>query len=62
MQVILESVAECEAAYEYIGDLRDAFPEVLRAIKTKQLAQEMLMHKEEYIQEIARTGMILSVQ
>ena len=52
----MESKAEVEAAYSFIGDLRDAFPEVLKGIKTAQLAQEMLIYKEEYIDEIGRTG------
>ena len=53
----MESKAEVEEAYAFIGDLRDAFPEVLKGIKTAQLAQEMLIYKEEYIDEIGRTGM-----
>ncbi len=48
-----------EEAYAFIAQLRDAWPESFRAIKTAQLAQEMLMYKEDYIQEIAETGRIL---
>ena len=31
-------------------------PEVLTAIKTKQLAQELLLYKEDHLQDIAKTG------
>lgn len=52
----MESRAEVEQAFRFIRDLRDAFPEVMKGIKTGQLAQEMLIYKEEYIQEIGQTG------
>ena len=39
-----------------MAGLRDAFPEVLKGIKTAQLAQEMLIYKEDYISEIGQTG------
>ena len=55
-QVILESRAQCEAAYKYVAHIRAAFPEVLRALKTKQLALEMLLYKEEYLADLSRTG------
>ena len=55
-QVIVESRAECEEAQALIGHIRAAYPEVLTAIKTKQLAQEMLLYKEDHIGDVARTG------
>ena len=56
MQVLLESQGKIEQALEYIAELREAWPECLKGIKTVQLAQEMLMYKEDYIKEIAQTG------
>lgn len=54
--MIAESKAEVQRAYGFVADLRDAFPEVLKGVKTAQLAQEMLIHKEQYLAEIAQTG------
>lgn len=52
----MESKKEVDFAYRYIADLRQAWPECLRGVKTEQLAQEMLFYKESYIQEIGQTG------
>jgi hypothetical protein len=56
LQVIVESRQECQEAQRLIGLIRSAYPEVLTAIKTKQLAQEMLLYKEDHIDDVARTG------
>ncbi len=56
VQVLLESRAQANLAYQYIADLRESWPECLKGVKTAQLAQELLMYKENYIQEIAQTG------
>ena len=56
MQVVLESRWECREAQKLLGMIKTAFPEVLTAIKTKQLAQEILLNKEEHIGEVAKTG------
>ena len=56
MQVVLESRRECREAQKLLGMIKTAFPEVLTAIKTKQLAQEILLNKEEHIGEVAKTG------
>ena len=58
MQVVMESRRECQEAQTLLGMVKMAFPEVLTAIKTKQLAQEILLNKEEHIGEVAKTGMI----
>ena len=55
-QLIVESQREREAAHHLIGHIRAAYPEVLTGIKTKQLAQEMLLFKEDHIDDVARTG------
>ena len=52
----MESRRECAEAQRLLGMLKAAFPEVLTAIKTKQLAQEILLNKEEHIGEVAKTG------
>ena len=56
MQVVLESRRECQEAQKLLGMVKTAFPEVLTAIKTKQLAQEILLTKEEHIGEVEKTG------
>ena len=56
MQVIAESRRQCEAALRFLVEVRLAFPEVLQAIKTKQLAQEILLFKEDHIVNLAKTG------
>ena len=58
VQVVMESRRECQEAQKLLGMIKMAFPEVLTAIKTKQLAQEILLNKEEHIGEVAKTGMI----
>lgn len=55
-KVIQESRAECGKALRYLAEIRLAFPEVLQAIKSKQLAQEILLYKEDQIGMLARTG------
>ena len=52
----MESKSAVDFAYRYIADLRAAWPECLKGVKTAQLAQEMLMYKENYIQDIGTTG------
>ena len=47
-----------EDAYSYIADLREAWPECLKGIKTAQLVQETLMYKEKFIKELGQTGLL----
>ena len=56
VQVVAESRRQCEAALRFLAEVRLAFPEVLQAIKTKQLAQEILLFKEDHIVNLAKTG------
>lgn len=56
LQVLAESTAQVEKAYQYIAQLRIGWPECMQGIKTAQLAQEMLMYKEGYISELGQTG------
>ena len=55
--MLAESEAERRQAWQQLQNIRAAFPEVLTAIKTKQLAQELLLFKEDHIQDVGRTGM-----
>ncbi|MCJ1354278.1 MAG: hypothetical protein MMC33_004265 [Icmadophila ericetorum] len=57
VQVVMESHRECQEAQKLLGMIKTAFPEVLTAIKTKQLAQEILLNKEEHIGEVAKTDL-----
>ena len=55
-KVVEESRRECAAALRFLAEVKLAFPEVLQAIKTKQLAQEILLFKEDHIVNLAKTG------
>ena len=56
MQVIEESKDELLKVERYLLSLRMAYPEVLASIRTKQVAQEMLLVKEAYIHELKASG------
>lgn len=55
-QIIMESKASCAGARRHLAAIKAAASEVLTAIKTKQLAQELLLYKEDHLQDIAKTG------
>ncbi len=46
----------CAGARRHLAAVKAAAPEVLTAIRTKQLAQELLLYKEDHLQDIAKTG------
>ena len=52
----MESQASCAGARRHLAAVKAAMPEVLTAIKTKQLAQELLLYKEDHLEDIAKTG------
>ena len=56
MQVMLESQAQLALAERFLHAMRAAYPEVLASIRTKQVAQEMLHFKAEYIAELCSSG------
>lgn len=58
--MIAESKAQLAAAQMLLAEIKEAFPEVMRSIKTTQLAQELLLYKEELLKEIGETGTYLS--
>eukprot|EP00898_Chlorokybus_atmophyticus_P000417 jgi/Chlat1/1376/Chrsp119S01786 len=56
--VLEESRRECTAAQEFIEDVKAGFPEVLRAIKTKQVARAVLWQEELYIKQLEESGLL----
>ncbi len=56
MQVIQESKHQLRTAERYLHALRMAYPEVMASIRTKQVAQEMLLVKEAYVHELKASG------
>ena len=61
-QVLLESAAEVQKAAASVARARAAWPEVARAIKTRQLAQELLLLKEQRVEAVAKTGLIADAE
>ena len=61
-QVLLESAAEVEKAAAAVARARAAWPEVARAIKTRQLAQELLLLKGQRVEAVAKTGLIADAE
>jgi len=56
--VLEESRQESEQAVEFVKNLRRAYPEVARAIKSKLAAWEILRMKAEYVQKLGGSGLI----
>ncbi|CAD7695102.1 unnamed protein product [Ostreobium quekettii] len=56
--VLEESRQESEQAVEFVKNLRRAYPEVARAIKSKLAAWEILRMKQEYVQKLGGSGLI----
>ncbi len=51
-----ESRGQLALAERFLHAMRAAYPEVLASIRTKQVAQEMLHFKAEYIAELCSSG------
>ena len=56
VQVMLESRRQLQLAERYLHAMRAAYPEVMASIRTKQVAQEVLHFKAEYISELCSSG------
>ena len=56
LQVMRESRGQLALAERFLHAMRAAYPEVLASIRTKQVAQEMLHFKAEYIAELCSSG------
>ena len=54
--MIEESEGEVAQVECHLQALRAAYPEVLPSVRTKQVAQEMLLVKEEYVHELKASG------
>jgi len=57
-QVLEESRQESEQAVEFVKNMRRAYPEVARAIKSKLAAWEVLHQKAKYVEELGKSGLI----
>ncbi|KAA6417827.1 MAG: salt overly sensitive 1 [Trebouxia sp. A1-2] len=57
-EVIQESKHQLRTAERYLHALRMAYPEVMASIRTKQVAQEMLLVKEAYVHELKASGLM----
>ncbi|XP_026662993.1 sodium/hydrogen exchanger 7 isoform X2 [Phoenix dactylifera] len=56
--VINESNAEGEEARKFLEDVRVTFPQVLRAVKTRQVTYSILKHLSEYVQNLEKVGLL----
>nr|ACF05808.1 Na+/H+ antiporter protein [Limonium gmelinii] len=56
--VILESEAEAEEARNFLEDVRETFPQVLRAVKTRQVIHAVLTHLIEYVIDLEKSGIL----
>lgn len=57
-EVIQESKHQLRTAERYLHALRMAYPEVMASVRTKQVAQEMLLVKEAYVHELKASGLM----
>ncbi|XP_042979158.1 sodium/hydrogen exchanger 7-like isoform X13 [Carya illinoinensis] len=56
--VIKESEAEGQEARKFLEDVRAAFPQVLRVVKTRQVTHSVLNHLIDYIQNCEKIGLL----
>lgn len=56
-EVIQESKDQLRLVEQHLRALRVAYPEVMASIRTRQVAQEMLLVKEEYVHELKASGL-----
>ncbi|CAG9467732.1 unnamed protein product [Pedinophyceae sp. YPF-701] len=57
-KVIREAKAGIHKANEFVRGLKCSYPEILRSIKTKQVARTVLMYKERYVRHLAHAGLV----
>lgn len=58
-QIIEESRDQLKLVEQHLKALRVAYPEVMASIRTRQVAQEMLLAKEAHIHELKSSGLPL---
>ncbi|KAG0600449.1 hypothetical protein M758_11G035100 [Ceratodon purpureus] len=56
--VIQESEHQGQAARRFLEDVRLSFPQVLRAVKTKQVTHAILLHLTEYVMSLENVGLL----
>ncbi|WOH15660.1 hypothetical protein DCAR_0935203 [Daucus carota subsp. sativus] len=56
--VIGESEIEGEDAKQFLEDVRVAFPQVLRVLKTRQVTYSVLNHLIDYVQNLEKVGLL----
>ncbi|OAY77908.1 Sodium/hydrogen exchanger 7 [Ananas comosus] len=56
--VSVESYAEGEEARKFLENVRLAFPQVLRVVKTRQVTYSILKHLSEYVQNLQKVGLL----
>ncbi|KAG6512731.1 hypothetical protein ZIOFF_030860 [Zingiber officinale] len=56
--VIDESNEEGEEALKFLEDVRLAFPQVLRVVKTRQVTYSILKHLSEYVKNLEQVGLL----
>lgn len=56
--VINESKDEGEEACKFLEDVRAAFPQVLRVVKTRQVTYSILKHLSDYVQNLEKVGLL----
>ena len=61
-QVLAESAAQVSRAAAALARLRAGWPYTVRAIKTRQLAQALLLVKERRVADVARTGLLADAE
>lgn len=61
-QIIEESRDQLRLVEQQLKALRTAYPEVMASIRTRQVAQEMLLAKEAHIHELRSSGLSLPIQ
>lgn len=59
LQVIEESQVQCAHAATLVAEIRKGFPEIIKAIKTRQLSLEILVYKDLYLKGLEITGSLL---
>jgi len=57
-EVIGEAEVLCKHAHDFIRGLKCSYPEFIIAVKTKQVARTVLMHKERYVKKLAHAGLV----
>ncbi|KAG0575636.1 hypothetical protein KC19_5G019200 [Ceratodon purpureus] len=58
--VIEESEKQGQSARQFLEDVRLSFPQVLRAVKTKQVTHAILVHLTEYVKSLENAGLLES--